>query len=195
MKTIKRIIKNLLTLFRYPILSVILKRKGAKNLYIGLGITINDFSRISVGKNVYIGHDARCLIVKNYHGGVYNPFIKIGNNVSIGNRCSFLSAAPIVIKDNNLIASDVMITSENHGMDPEDSDSYATQPLVAKPVEIGEGCWIGEKVCILPGVVLGDRCIVAAGAVVTKSFPAYSIVGGVPAKLLKKYNKDTHEWE
>ena len=80
-------------------------------------------------------------------------------------------------------------------MDPEYGESYGITPLISKQVIIGEGCWIGEKAIILPGVELGKRCIVAAGAVVTKSFPAYSLVGGVPAKVLKKYNFDYHSWE
>ncbi|MDD3040470.1 DapH/DapD/GlmU-related protein [Bacteroides sp.] len=55
-----------------------------------------------------------------------------------------------------------------------------------EPIVIGNDCWIGTRVIILPGVEIGDYSIVAAGAVVTKSFPPYSIIGGVPAKLLKK---------
>jgi acetyltransferase-like isoleucine patch superfamily enzyme len=54
-----------------------------------------------------------------------------------------------------------------------------------KGIKIGKNCWIGSKVSILDGVQLGNGCIVAAGAVVTKSFPDNSIIGGVPAKLLK----------
>lgn len=87
-----------------------------------------------------------------------------------------LSGAPIKIEDNCLIASDVLITSEKHGTDLEMADSYAMTPLLCLPIEIGKGCWIGEKSTILPGVQLGERCIVAAGAVVTKSFSEKSIV-------------------
>lgn len=105
-----------------------------------------------------------------------------------------MAAAPITIHERVLIASDVMITSENHGMNPELSQSYADSPLDGKPVEIGEGCWLGEKSMILPGVTLGKRCIVAAGAVVTKSFPDYSLIAGVPAKCIKTYDLDKHKW-
>lgn len=61
--------------------------------------------------------------------------------------------------------------------------------------QVFDSNWIGENVIITPGVVLGDRCIVAAGAVVTKSFPPYSMVAGVPAKVIKTYNHNSHEWE
>lgn len=80
-------------------------------------------------------------------------------------------------------------------MDPEYGESYGITPLEAKKVTIGSGCWIGEKAIILPGITLGEKCIVAAGSIVTKSFPAYSLIGGVPAKLLKRYNFEKHLWE
>lgn len=148
-----------------------------------------------MNNNISIGNDARFLFVNEYYGKTYNPKIEIGSNVSIGNRFSALSAAPIIINDNCLIASDVLITSENHGMNPEQNLNYARTPLEARPVSIGKGCWIGEKVSIMPGVVLGDRCIVAANAVVTKSVPDYCMVAGMPAKIIKKYNFESHSWE
>ena len=79
-------------------------------------------------------------------------------------------------------------------MNPEGHASYADNPLEAAPVNIGKGCWIGEKAVILPGVTLGDKCIVAAGAVVNKSFPPYTLLGGVPARALKKYDFEMHQW-
>ena len=88
-----------------------------------------------------------------------------------------------------------MISSENHGMDPESEKSYMRQPLVSKPVSIGDGCWIGEKVCILPGVTIGKKCVIGAGSVVTKSIPDYSIAVGNPAKVVKQYNFETQHWE
>lgn len=94
-----------------------------------------------------------------------------------------------------LIASHVMISSENHGTDPESDTPYMNQPLITKPVSIGDGCWIGEKVCILPGVNIGKKCIIGAGSVVTKSIPDYSIAAGNPARVIKKYSYETHNWE
>lgn len=131
---------------------------------------------------------------QNIGGGVYKPSVEIGTNVCIGSGFSALSAAPIVIEDNCLFASNIIVTSENHGMNPEIADSYADTPLEGKPVYIGKGCWIGEKASIMPGVTLGDRCIVAANAVVTKSFPAYSLIGGVPARMMKRYDLKSHAW-
>jgi acetyltransferase-like isoleucine patch superfamily enzyme len=61
-------------------------------------------------------------------------------------------------------------------------------------VRIEKGCWIGEKVIILPGVNIGERSIIGAGSVVTKSIPAYSIAVGNPARVIKTWNKDSKQW-
>ena len=69
------------------------------------------------------------------------------------------------------------------------------QPLQTKPVSIGDGCWIGEKVCILPGVSIGKKCVIGAASVVVKSIPDYCIAAGNPAKVIKRYNFVSHQWE
>lgn len=195
MMKLKKIIKNIRSIVRHPLLGIWLFMHGTKSLDLLPRISINNLHYIKCGTKLFLGSDSRILFLDEYYGKEYYPSLEIGNNVSIGNRFSALCAAPIIIKENCLIASDVMISSENHGMEIEKSDSYGDIPLVAKPVEIGKGCWIGEKVCILPGVILGDRCIVAAGAVVTKSFETGCLIAGVPAKVVKKYNFNEHIWE
>ena len=65
--------------------------------------------------------------------------------------------------------------------DPDNLERWSDSP----PIQIGDHCWIGTNAVLLAGTVLGDRCVVGAGSVVTKSFPAGSVIGGVPAKLLK----------
>lgn len=69
------------------------------------------------------------------------------------------------------------------------------QKLSCKNVIIDDGCWIGEKVCILPGVRIGKKSIIGAGAIVTKSIPDYSIAVGNPARVIKYYNFDKKRWE
>jgi len=145
-----------------------------------------------MGDNTTILSYAR---IQSYHEKTsLPPVIKIGSHCSIGYYFSVVAAADIIIDDWVLIASNVLITSHNHGMDPESEIPYMTQDLTTGPVHIGRGCWIGEKVCILPGVTIGEKCIVGAGAVVSKSVPPYSIVAGNPAKVIKKYNFQEHKW-
>lgn len=123
------------------------------------------------------------------------PHIIIGDRCYIGYFFSILAGADIVIGNDVLIASNVLISSENHGINPERDVPYMNQPLECKAISIGDGCWIGEKVCILPGVNIGEKCIVGAGSIVTKDIPDYSIAVGSPAKVIKRYNFENHDWE
>lgn len=193
LRTIKRNVKQFLTFLYHPIL--VTKVGGGKNLILGRKIRINTTKFLTIGKNLTICNNARLLFVEEYRGGRYEPNVTIGDDVFITFNFTLMAAAHITIHDHVLIASDVMISSENHGMDPEHTKSYADTPLDGKPVEIGEGCWLGEKSMIMPGVTLGKRCIVAAGAVVTKSFPDYCLLAGIPAKCIKKYDFITHQWK
>ena len=123
------------------------------------------------------------------------PRIRIGNGCYIGFFFTILNASEVIIGNDVLFASHVLITSYNHGIDPESATPYMDQPLSSKPVEIGDGCWIGEKVCIMPGVKIGRKCIIGGGSVVTKSIPDYSIAVGNPAHIIKQYNFEKHIWE
>lgn len=187
-------IKTMLSFMWHPIVSSRFLVDGCSNFYLCKHLKINSVKLLTVGDEFYLGNNSRIHFIQNYHGKSYNPFLKIGKQVDIGQRFTALCAAPIVIEDNALLASDILITSENHGMDPESEQSYAKQPLIAKPIKIGKGCWIGEKVSIMPGVTLGEKVIVAANSVVTKSFPSYTLIGGVPAKVIKKYDFNQHKW-
>lgn len=193
--SIRKYIKYLSTYIVHPYIGISLRLKGTRRIYIGPRMVVNKIRYLFIKSNVSIGKDSRFLFVTNYYGKDYNPKLIIGNNVCIGDRFSALSANTITIEDNCLIASDVLITSENHGMNPELSDSYANIPLDSDEVVIGKGCWIGEKVSILPGVRIGERSIIATNAVVTKSIPPYSIAAGIPARIIKQYNFELHSWE
>lgn len=190
----KKIAKSILTFIYHPIVTICFLKKGIKRFVIGSRIQINSFKYLSISEGLNLGKDSRFMFVSEYHGGKYNPLLKIGKNVCIGNRFTILCAEPIIIEDNCLLASDVLITSENHGINPEISLSYSELPLTGECVKIGKGTWIGEKVSILPGVEIGEKCIIATGAVVTHSCPAYCMMAGVPARIIKRYDFDKHEW-
>ncbi|WP_203295759.1 DapH/DapD/GlmU-related protein [Luteirhabdus pelagi] len=107
--------------------------------------------------------------------------ISLGKNVFINHGCSFLDLGGITIEDGVMIAPRVNISSENHPVEIEKRNT-----LVPKAVTIKKNAWIGANATILPGVTIGENAVVAAGAVVTKDVEPNSLVGGVPAKLLKK---------
>lgn len=154
---------------------------------------ITEQQNISIGNGTTILNNSR-LQIYNYLTGK-DSTITIGDNCYIGYRFSALAGGNIKIGNNVLIASDVLITSENHGTDPECKTPYMDQPLICQDVTIDNGCWIGEKVTILPGVTIGEKCIIGANSVVTKSLPSYTIAAGSPARIIKTYNFETHQWE
>lgn len=148
---------------------------------------------ICIESGTTILRNSRLNIYENEKNESY--VIKIGKNCYIGSYFSILAKGRVIIGDNVLIASDVIIASENHGMNPELDEPYMSQKLTGKQVNIGDGCWIGEKVVILPGCSIGKKCIIGAGSVVTKSIPDFCIAVGNPAKVIKGYNFEKHMWE
>lgn len=150
---------------------------------------------IHIGKNVHFGIFNKLACYETYKKKIFSPSIKFHNGVYIGNFCSFLSAGNLEIGENTLIASYVCITTENHGIKQGPSFNYIDQELTNSDVIVGKNCWIGEKVTILPGVVIGDNSIIGANSVVTKSIPSNCIAVGNPAKVIKKRNFKTCLWE
>ena len=111
----------------------------------------------------------------------FGRFIKIGKNVFINHGCSFLDLGGITIEDEVLLGPKVNLITENHPVNPADR-----KQLVAKPILIKKNAWIAANATILPGVTVGENSVVAAGAVVSKDVPDNTVVGGVPAKIIRK---------
>jgi acetyltransferase-like isoleucine patch superfamily enzyme len=105
---------------------------------------------------------------------------KIGKNVFINHDCSFLDLGGITIEDDVQIGPKVSLITENHPLDPSNRKS-----LDLKSVLIKRNAWIGAGAIILPGVTIGENSVVAAGAVVNKDVPPNTVVGGVPAKVIR----------
>ncbi len=139
---------------------------------------------LKIGKNVFIDDGCR---LDCYKVSEKDPCFEIGNNVRISFNFTGLCSSKLVIQDDVLIASDVFVSTENHGVD-DLTKNYLDQELVSKDVVISKGAWIGEKVCVLPGVTVGVKSIIGANSVVTKDVPDYTMVVGNPAKIIKKYD-------
>lgn len=137
---------------------------------------------IFIGQNVGIGAFSRVVVSTSFnHLGEY---IKIGNYVGIGEYAYLGGAGGLEIGDECIIGQYFSCHPENH-VTLDFKVAIRNQGVARKGIKIGSNCWIGSKVTILDGVEIGDGCVIAAGAVVNKSFPANTVIGGVPAKLLK----------
>jgi acetyltransferase-like isoleucine patch superfamily enzyme len=141
------------------------------------GVLVFHPETISLGQNLYIGHGA---ILKGY----YNSRMSIGDNAWIGQQVFIHSGGGVTIGRNVGIGPAVKILTSRHR--EEGTDIPILQSTVEfAPVLIEDDCDLGIGSIILPGVTLGRGTQVGAGAVVTKSVPPYSVVAGVPARVLR----------
>lgn len=113
--------------------------------------------------------------------------IFLGEGVFINSGCKFQDQGGIYLGDRCLIGHNVVLATLNHGMNPSHRGD-----LHPAPIRIGCDVWIGSNATVLPGVTIGDGAVVAAGAVVTKDVPPMTVVGGVPAKILRRLSPLLH---
>jgi acetyltransferase-like isoleucine patch superfamily enzyme len=147
---------------------------------------------ITIGDNTHLGRNIRLAAWDHYQSKSYSPQIAIGNNCSIGANAHITSINKIVIGNNVLTGKNILITDNSHGESRHDLlDIPPKKRLLYSKGEviIGDNVWIGEKASIMPGVHIGEGCIIAAHSVVTKDIAPYSIVAGIPARVIKVLNE------
>ncbi len=157
---------------------------------------------IQIGEKFVAGRGLWLEAVMDYPvaGQIFSPKLIIGDRVSVGEYVHIGCNHRIVIGDDVLMGSKIYITDHNHGVyRGEDADSPAIPPgdrrlTEGESVEIGARCWIGEFVTILPGVTIGEGCIIGSHSTVTHDIPANSIVVGSPARVVKVWDEMTCKW-
>ena len=112
----------------------------------------------------------------------YGKNIHLGKNVYINLNNYFMDGASITIGDNVFIGSYCGFYTANHPLDYTNRNKGLEKAL---PIKVGDNCWFGANVSVMPGVTIGSGCVIAAGAVVTKDIPDNSLAAGVPAKVIK----------
>lgn len=150
---------------------------------------------MKLGNHTRISPYSRLMCFDKISGETLSPSLKIGDNVFIGRNITISCCNFVEIGDNTLITGYCFIGDSEHGMDIENDKRYEQQKMIRKETKIGKNCFLGEKTIILPGVTIGDNCIIGAGSVVTKSFPNDCMIVGNPARCVKKYDYNKHEWE
>lgn len=144
---------------------------------------------ITIGNHVHLDRHTKIEAWNSYRNRKYKPDIYIGNHVSINSDCHIGACGRIVIEDYVLIGSGVLIIDHFHGKIDADALRYSPieRPLYSKgPIVIKKNVWIGDHVVIMPGITIGENAIIGANAVVTKDVPANTVVGGNPARVIKK---------
>lgn len=149
-------------------------------------------THISIGPNFHARARARLECWDEFMGARFSPKLSIGRNVSFNFNVHIGCIESVVLGDNLLLASNIFITDHFHGAMLHDEIDVppSKRHLYSKgPVVIDDNVWIGENVSILPNVTIGRGSIIGANSVVTKSFGPYSVIGGVPAKLIRTWGE------
>lgn len=159
--------------------------RGTKKLSFKKGFTTGRNCRFDLNSN------------KKKEENTYRLFF--GENCKLGDNVHIVANSKVIFGDDCLLASNIFISDTSHGIyKGAIQDTPCSKPdkraLVTAPVSIGNRVWIGENVSILPGVTIGSGVIIGANSVVNKDIPDNVIVGGVPARIIKKYNFEKKVW-
>jgi len=163
-----------------------------KNVRVYAPLSIEGIGNIKINNNVTIGYKG-WLASKGLEKGCMSV-LEIGSETYIGNFSHIYSTKKITIGKNVLIADNVYISDNLHSYEDINTPIMYQTIKQCNSVDIGDGSWIGEHVCII-GAKIGKNCVIGANSVVTKDIPDFSIAVGSPAKIIKQYNVDNSAWE
>lgn len=158
---------------------------------IGKGATIRRRTRIDVlpFNKFELGNNSTIEDFSTVNNGVGD--VIIGNGVRIG--MSNVLIGPVKIGNNVIFAQNIVTSGLNHGYENIDMP-ICKQPTTTNEITVEDDCWIGANAVVTAGVTIGKHSVIAAGAVVTKNIPPFSIAVGNPAKVIKQYNFETKQW-
>lgn len=165
-----------------------------KKSYIALPFRSGNTKDIFIGSNVCISGGAWIDCFREHAGKKWNPRLEIGDGTYIGNRSHIMVVGNMKIGRNVLVADKVYISDNLHGFE-DINMPISAQPLKHAPVVIDDEVWLGENVCVLPGVTIGKHSVIGSNSVVTKDIPPYSVAVGSPAKIIRQYDEKTGRWE
>ncbi len=174
---------------------------GWKKSYLGRGSRVIGTRYIAVAGRLSVGRGAWIEAINFSSKNLFSPLISFGQGFHASERLHISAINRIEIGDNCLFGSGVYLSDHNHGSYKGKGQSHPNElPLVRQlvshgPVIIGSNVWVGDNVTIVGPVEIGNGSVVGANAVVTRDVPSYVIVGGVPAKVLKKFNFTNGVWE
>ena len=166
-------------------------------LYMLCGSWLPKSQRSVISKNIRVAFAKKILsycgsAVNIEHNAFFTPDVSLGDRSGIGIDCEVYG--PVTIGKDVMMGPEVVIYTSGHKYDRLDIPMMDQGSTEKKQVTIGDDVWIGRRAIIMPGVTVGTGSIIGAGAVVTKDVPPYSVVAGVPAKVVKhRKNNDNIE--
>jgi acetyltransferase-like isoleucine patch superfamily enzyme len=191
MSIIRRIYKGLERRLWYIVNKPQFKKLGQRSfIYKPLLLTP---SSITVHDNVFVYFNARIEGITSYEGVDYSPEIILDDNCTVQQNIHLTCAKRVYIGKHTAIAANVTITDIHHPYE-DISIPIEKQRLLVDPVSIGSGCKIYNNAIILPGTTIGKHCTIGANSVISGNIPDYSVVAGIPGRIIKRYNGDKKEW-
>lgn len=153
-----------------------------------------NIQEICLEDNVIIHRDSWLLVLGGLNGKS-EPRMVIKSHAGIGMGATISAAEGVTIGEHALLARNVYISDNSHAFE------NVIDPIMLQgidkpaPVSIGRHSWLGQNVCVLPGVTIGEHCVIGANSVVNRSIPDFSVAVGAPARVVKRYNRGSREWE
>jgi acetyltransferase-like isoleucine patch superfamily enzyme len=163
--------------------------------------------RMTIGRDVKLGPNSELKCNTHYPGGwmrhphgdhvaqVFEPQLTIGDRVTATASLQVIAFSSVIIEDDVMFAANVFIADGTHAITKTDLPYKYQGVGELGPVRICRGAWIGQNAVINPGVTIGELAIVGANSVVTRDVPPRTIVGGVPARVVKRWNAESGAWE
>jgi acetyltransferase-like isoleucine patch superfamily enzyme len=186
-----RKVKSLLYyVFVYPYYKVILKNIGSRSRIVA-PLKIYGAANISIGNRVTVEY--KTWLAAYPHTGAVSCNLIIEDGTQIGNFNHIYATSKIHIGKKVLTADKVYISDNSHSFDDVGTAINDQRIKQLQEVNIGDGAWLGENVCVL-GANVGKGCVIGANSVVTKNIPDFCIAVGSPAKIIKKYNFEKGTW-
>jgi acetyltransferase-like isoleucine patch superfamily enzyme len=153
-----------------------------------------NLQQVKIGRDVVVNRDSWIGVVSD-RGDERSIKLSIGSGCAIGMGATISAASSIVLEDDVLLARNVYISDHGHAF-KDVTQAIKNQGITSSSaVRIGRGTWLGQNVVVLPGVTIGEHCVIGANAVVRQSIPARSVAVGIPARIIKQFNDRSGLWE